>query len=396
MDTPEDTGPSPRLRRAIPIFAVAITAVVVAGVLYLRPGNPAATVLYPSPSAVPTLSAQYSVDFDFITPSLGWALIAQPLPASSDFWIYRTSDGARHWEKQLGASAADQIPTFRFFDRSNGIVVTAPGSALRTSDGGLDWHWVLMPAAALTVSFADARHWYAFGASSPDGGIDTLMTTIDGGASWVRATMPAGAEPGAKGFTSSAFRPDGECWFGSSGSDADVLLSTDNGQSWRTVQLPFRSPPVLQPVPGEKFQPADVISTAVQLLPAGGVLVTVTDSFLSESAFVTFDRGRTWRLIAQPPSPTQYGDFAFLDSKHWWAFRFGYLFKTSDAGISWKETKVAPLLESWRYQPVRVIDTAHAWSLMFASGSGVAGAFALSMTSDGGASWQTVNLPQPG
>ena len=394
MDTPQDGGLSPRLRRAIPIFAIAITAVVVAGALYLRPSGPAGTVVYPSPSAVPTLSAQYSVDFDFITPSSGWALVAQSLPTSSEFWVYRTTDGTRHWQKQLGASAADQIPAFRFFDRSHGIVMTGPASALRTADGGATWTHLELPVTTVQYTFTDPLHAWAITASDPMGTDDRLMTSADGGATWTAANWPPGGQLGGKGSWQPAFRPDGEGWLGSTAPQATVMLTTDGGSTWTTMKIPG-APVASPPSPAAKQYPL-LDYTDVELLPGRGALATVTDPAGKVTAYVTFDLGATWRAISQPPNPTQYGDFAFLDSKHWWAFRFGYLFKTSDAGVSWRETRVAPLLENWRYQPVHVIDAAHAWSLMFASGTGVAGAFALSMTSDGGVSWHTVNLPQPG
>ena len=394
LDTPQDTGMSPRLRRAIPIFAVAITAVVVAATLYLRPVGPSATVVYPSPSAVPTLSAQYSVDFDFITPSLGWALIAQSLATSSEFWVYRTTDGTRHWHKELGASAADQIPTFRFFDRSHGIVMTGPVSALRTDDGGATWTHLELPPTTVQYTFTDPLHAWAITASDPMGTDDHLMTSADGGATWTEANWPVRGQLGGKGSWQPAFRPDGEGWLGSTAAQATVMLTTDGGRTWTTMTIPG-APVASPPSPAEKQYPL-LDYTDVELLPGRGALATVTDPLGNLTAYVTLDLGATWRAISQPPNPTQYSDFAFLDSKHWWAFRFGYLFKTSDAGVSWKETKVAPLLENWRYQPVHVIDATHGWSLMFASGAGVAGAFALSMTSDGGVSWHTVKLPQPG
>lgn len=382
------------MRRAIPIFAVAITAVVVAGALYLRPGSSAVTIGYPSPFAVPTLSAQYSVDFDFITPSLGWALIAQPLPTSSDFWVYRTTDGATHWQKQVGASAADQIPTFHFFDRSNGIVMTGPASALRTGDGGTTWTHLELPATTVVYSFADPLHAWAVTATDPAGTDDRLMTSADGGTTWMAATWPAVGQVGGKGWGHPDFRPDGEGWLGSTGTQATVLLTTDNGRTWNPMTIPG-APVAGAPPPGVKQYPLEIV-TQVELLPGRGVLAIVIDPGGNLAAYVTFDAGSTWRAISAPPNPMQFADIAFLDSRHWWAMRFGSLFKTPDAGVTWKETKVAPLLENWRYEPVHVIDPTHAWSMMYSSGFGVAGGLALSMTADGGASWHTVNLPQPG
>jgi len=53
-------------------------------------------------------------------------------------------------------------------------------------------------------------------------------------------------------------------------------------------------------------------------------------------AFTSFDGGKTWRALAPPPQETGYSDFVFQDSTHWWATRFGTLWKSADAGQTWK------------------------------------------------------------
>lgn len=77
MDGPE--GLSRRARRAMPLIAAALTAIVVAGVIYLHPSVPASPPK-PAPKVIRPLllSNQYSATYDFVSPSAGWALVLGP------------------------------------------------------------------------------------------------------------------------------------------------------------------------------------------------------------------------------------------------------------------------------------------------------------------------------
>jgi len=110
--------------------------------------------------------------------------------------------------------------------------------------------------------------------------------------------------------------------------------------------------------------------------------------------FKTSDGGQTWHTLAPAPEPTRYADISFADDTHWWASRYGYLFKTSDGGQAWRPVGVKPLLGDWNYQPAHVIDSMHAWSQMISTAHSTDSA--LAMTSDGGVTWTSVDVPRPG
>lgn len=397
METKDEAALGPRERRVIALVAIALTAAAVTGVLYLRPTpQPAA----PAPAAstpVPSLSAQYSADFDFVTPSLGWALVAQPLPNEGVFWVYRTTDAARHWSRQLESVARDQIPTFRFFDARNGVVLTSGSTALRTRDGGITWQPVAMPPSAIEVTFADPAHAWALLAPGSPGGDNGLAVTSDGGITWTKAVWPAGGFTSGKGLADFQFRGAGEGWVSTSGSDAALLRTEDGGRTWEWIPVPYVPPATYTPGPGEKTS-LTYFSTTVVLMPGQGELAIVTDQLLGhtsvgpfDEAFVSFDRGLTWSHTSPLPERVGYGDLVFLDMRHWLAMRFGVLYRTSDTGRSWTQVLAAGQLDGWTYLPLHAIDSSHAWSVMIAGPQG--GGTALAMSSDGGASWHTVNVP---
>jgi photosystem II stability/assembly factor-like uncharacterized protein len=73
--------------------------------------------------------------------------------------------------------------------------------------------------------------------------------------------------------------------------------------------------------------------------------------------------------------------------------RFGALFKSSDAGMSWKQVSIQ--LDDWDYRP-QVIDAKHAWAQMMGVGPGAAfPGTGLAMTADGGVHWKPVHVPVP-
>jgi photosystem II stability/assembly factor-like uncharacterized protein len=132
-------------------------------------------------------------------------------------------------------------------------------------------------------------------------------------------------------------------------------------------------------------------STHVTLLPGVGVIAFV-DYDVRGGAYTSFDGGKTWRALALPPQETGYSDFVFQDSTHWWAMRFGTLWKSSDAGQTWKH--VGQLLDDFDYRP-HVIDAKHAWAELHTSTGSRFPVTGLAMSSDAGLHWTYVNVPKP-
>src|SRR5258705_12864528 len=148
MDEPEVL--SPRARRALPLMAGALATIVVAGILYLHPSfppsstTPVATAA-PSPPVIP---GTYAATFDFVTPSNGWAFLSETLDPQHVF-LFRTTDGARHWQKQFtGSSSQFGIQTgVQFFDRNRGLMAFGfPAQLYRTDDAGNRWARMTLPA----------------------------------------------------------------------------------------------------------------------------------------------------------------------------------------------------------------------------------------------------------
>lgn len=351
------------------------------------------------PSAAQVLSDTYYATYDFVSPSLGWALVAKrqdilsisPAP-SPDFWVLRTTDGAMSWQTQFTGTIATVLAGgVQFFDQTNGILdVTGLQKSLiyRTADAGQHWSAISLPNNTVGYSFADPMHGWVFAwhelngpATHPD-----LLSTLDGGQTWTARSWLDGAFWPGNGIPGEQhFRRSGEGWFGGLGLQAMAYSTPDGGTNWKSIAIPLA--PGLFPTPSPDDPNFEV---QVVLLPLAGVLAVVSGGFGWQRAFTSFDGGATWKLVASTPDLTPPRDFLYVDAKHWWAMGSKSVYRTSDAGQSWKRVEAPGLLEGWKYSP-HVIDSGHAWAQLTSASA----ESALVLSSDGGVGWTPANLPQP-
>ena len=398
MERPERL--SRRARRAMPLMAAALTAIVVSGIVYLHPALPASPAKPVAKLPRPLLmSNEFSASYDFVTPSLGWALTVRRGSDRSQFIVYRTSDAAKHWSTQLAADFASSGPTWiKFFDRAHGVITVGnPGVLYRTADGGAHWELLRLPPYAPTsITFSDPLHGWLIEQSDPSSVFARhFFATADGGATWSELALPSWALAGGKGGIEEElqFRRPSDGWLGAGADHPTVYSTIDGGISWQPHSLP--SVPPRSQTGGKPLPPPGYYTyiTSVSLLPQVGVIVVFDYDYGNGVAYSSFDGGSTWRLLAPLPGETTFADIVYQDSFHWWAMRYGTLWKTSDAGQTW--THVSQQTDDWDYRP-QVVDAKHAWALLVGSpGNQVAGA-GLAMTSDGGLHWKQVDAPQPG
>ena len=397
MDAP--TGLSRRARRALPLMVLALVVIAATGFAYLHPSWPSfpKAAAPARPAGPPLVSDRYQVAYDFLTSTLGWALVVDPASSSPRFWVFRTTDRAKHWQRQFNGSASTPNagpPKVQFFDRNNGLAALGGAAVVyRTADGGGHWTALAMPKLLLSsVFFSDPLHGWVLGSTgSLDQIASSLFSTSDGGEHWVALPQPpAWFFAGKGGVADLAFRRPSEGWMaGETPWPSTVYSTIDGGLTWQAHPLP------VTPGKGGFVQGgAPLAETNAYLLPGAGVLAVSVDANGNGVAMTSFDGGSTWRRLPPPPGETTYGDFTFQDSFNWWAMRYGTLFKSSDAGQSWKE--VAQQLDEWDYVP-QIVDGQRAWAQMVAvlpnanppHGTGLA------TTADGGLHWNPVNVPNP-
>ncbi|HEV2140703.1 MAG TPA: hypothetical protein VGT01_05880 [Candidatus Dormibacteraeota bacterium] len=386
MDQDESLGQ--RGRRAVPLIAAALAVIVVASLLYLRATAPQPRTILQGALPVPQLSSRYRVDYDFISPTLGWAAVMQ-YSGIQRFWVFHTTDGATHWNQMSTGSAVQGAPlSIRFFDPKRGFLYM--DRLYRTSDGGARWNVISLPDDTPFFTFATANQGWA-----RDG--PQIYSTIDGGLTWqTRGVMPPSPAVGGAGLGSLEFRAGGEGWIGTYDAERPTVQATlDGGATWRSIELPL-PPSVTAPISGKPL----FFTTSVRLIPTAGVLSWVSDDFGNAQAYTSMDHGGSWQAIKLPGLALGQADISnisFLDSRHWWASHFAVLYKTDDAGRTWVEVNgvIPATIVEWAFGMDHPLDAKHAWSVIsYATGSNHG--TGLVMTSDGGSSWVAVNVPQPG
>jgi photosystem II stability/assembly factor-like uncharacterized protein len=389
----EQRFPSERSRRALPLIAVALTAAVLTGLLYVRSAAPQTTAPV---SRIPVMSGPYNATYDFISPQVGWAIVVDydvlgscrspdlaECPSSSTFWIFKTTDGTKHWLRQYTGTGQGSEGFLHFYDARNGLAQIGEGT-YGTVDGGASWRLIKGPATGYDYTssplmFASPTRGWAL--AYVEGGKSAhrrLFSTTDGGATWT--VLPADVPSAANFGQHPAFLESGEGWLGANFVSAPIVYNTaDGGASWQAVQI--------APQRGEYF-------TSVALVPGGAVLAVAQGGpdGTRPSSFVSSDRGATWHSLHQIPA-NGIEDLMFVDATHWWASHAGVIYTTADGGSTWHEVVASGFPDYWSFQTAGVIDTDHGWWAMTSAERSTENG--LAMTSDGGAHWKMVNPPQP-
>jgi photosystem II stability/assembly factor-like uncharacterized protein len=159
---------------------------------------------------------------------------------------------------------------FGFFTPQRGLVSTADGHLLLTTDGGRSWRPDGRPRLT-AIDVVSARGAYAL--RGP-----WLVRTDDGGATWVDVRR-------ARGSVSFADRLHG--WIDDSGTTG-ILATDDGGRTVRRLHVPCRSDVSWNRAVSRVTPMLGFLACAGQ--PAAGSQL--------KSLYVTHDAGRTWRLEA--------------------------------------------------------------------------------------------------
>jgi hypothetical protein len=151
MDQIDEPALSRRARRAVPLIAAALAVIVVASLIYLKATAPPPAATFSPVPYVSYLSLRYQVTYDFVSPSRGWALVVDQgfVPT---FWVFGTSDGAKHWQRQLEGTPESGVSSIHFLDSRHGFAYA--GVLYRTTDGGAYWEAISLPEGTPNFTFA--------------------------------------------------------------------------------------------------------------------------------------------------------------------------------------------------------------------------------------------------
>ena len=242
---------------------------------------------------------------------------------TTDFRIYKTTDGGANWTLQFQTQLVNAFyDCMAFWTPKRGIAhsdsVNGIFPDLRITNGKV-WHDIsakMPPALAGEASFSSSgtciaaqgerNAWIATGGST----IARILATRDGGNTWNAYDSPIVSSPSAGAF-SVDFR---DAWHGIVGggdldptdpNNAGTAVSSDGGQTW-TLTNPA-------PVTGAIFGLSYVRRGEESEEEDGGRAVVVTAN--SGGAAWTPDEGKTWFAL---PGVTGYWAVAFASPKAGW------------------------------------------------------------------------------
>ena len=286
---------------------------------------------------------------------------------------------------------------------TNGVACRPPSqhvSLYRTSDGGAKWTQLPDPGVSVNgVFFLDALHgWIDSGSPETGLGSDVLYSSTDGGKSWkLVGALPQSAPMSwvyGVGLYHVTFSDPTRGWYLGNGL---LFTSADGGHTWTPAgglhQLAGTTVTYSQPV----FRGRDGILPIAFRDLNGPDNATANQLYFS----VTHDGGATWDQTERP-APVGFapvGDvlsITILDSQHIWLTSQSLtggdnvqtgpaVARSADGGISWTVTH-----QTWRILQMSFRDATHGFALDVTGTYNVNGILS---TSDGGATWQRVNVP---
>jgi photosystem II stability/assembly factor-like uncharacterized protein len=268
-------------------------------------------------------------------------------PSSGTTSVYGTTDGGLRW------SAGSPIPAatpslLDFIGPATGWLLEDLGNAMqneaatlwRTANGGTTWSWVAKTpplgqptSGSATLPTTCGKTGLAFGSAQVGwitgvcaGGYSVLVSR-DGGAQWATAELPLPDPACPDGCAAAQAQFAGATTFlviDSYPAAAVLLVSTDAGESWRTVTVPAGAGPYPRI---QFFGPADAIAVSA------GAQGTIGSDF-----YLTSDAGLSWAAVRQGrqfgSSGAQF-DFVAPQAGFAWIADAAGLYRTSDAGRTW-------------------------------------------------------------
>ena len=232
-----------------------------------------------------------------------------------------TADSGATWRAGVvpGAEALDFRDIHAVDARTAYLLASGPGEKSRvykTNDSGS--HWTLQftnpdPKGFFdSIAFYDARHGILLG--DPVDGHFVILTTADGGKTWLRQAGPqALAGEGAFAASGTCLITHGrsEAWFGTGGiGGARVFHSRDRGQTWNVAQTPVRNDAASAGIFSLAF------SNGRHGIAVGGDYTKPSES--RHNIAITSNGGRTWMEPAGPPPQGYRSVVVYVPNRKMW------------------------------------------------------------------------------
>jgi len=222
-------------------------------------------------------------------------LLMNPWNRKDRVWVYKSSNGGENWEDISFPVPPGTFPRLGFVDGLSTNLVLDPASdevvyvgtngygIFKTSDGGKVWQAV---NRGITTPFVkgpnailiDPRNSQVLFASTLQGGV---YKTSDGGGNWTAVSRQYSFTFGM------AMDPSNPSRLFAGRPEKKIIISEDEGRTWREVQLPGGNPP-------------HIASYAIAVHPLNpGLVVVGTGAYenAADGVYVSQDGGRAFKKV---------------------------------------------------------------------------------------------------
>ncbi len=297
----------------------------------------------------------------FVSESTGWIVGHGGL-------ILATTDGGQTWTEQTSGTGR-KLQKVHFINQYEGWVTGGwqDGSSylvLKTTNGGLTWLNQSFGTTCYScddIIFADSQHGWIVGR---DNALDPhIHRTTDGGDSWVRQTVPAGAGPvSAIDFVTPkiGWATTSSIYEAPAGA---ILYTTSGGATW-----------TIQAYTNLDYNYCLDAQDSLRVAIASVQILTP----MQQKVFITDDGGATWGSHDTPIVNYTYG-IQYVGDDVWLASDYSQILRSKNNGLTWDWETHAPLWKSLAWS-----DPSHGWLV---AGSSVGTDGYCYRSTDGGVSW---------
>ncbi len=327
------------------------------------PTNPTPTPTNPTPTPTPTPTGPPPV-----TVLSAWS--GETVPTGLDNLIVQGVSCASDGEHCVAVG---------FYCPTGGCGGLTPSGILTTDDGGATWVSEPVPAEIgwlSAVSCASATDCVAVGDQGPLGpdASGVALVTTNGGSSWTPVAVP-----GTFGLSGVSCPSTSDCFavgYTPTGPPAVIISTTDGGTNWGINSLPSAIS-----IPSA----ISCLSTTECVVTGGAAVLTTTDS------------GVSWTIGSLPGGIGALNGVACLSSAECVAvgttasFTSGVIIGTTNAGASWTSEPVPGGIDS--LAGVACPSVTDCVAVGTASGPSSTAAYAILATTNGGSSWTPDSIP---
>jgi photosystem II stability/assembly factor-like uncharacterized protein len=390
-------------RRTIAVTCALVLVGTASGVALLgqrspRPGaNPQAIpteinrVVHNERFTPPRTDHDYIVtDFDFVSPTTGWAIGISCVDETCAAATWRTDDGGSTWGPEVVVANGVPRDSYKEQDPKGGgarslrMVDANEGFAFNpdlyvTHDGARTWRRVPQPSKVAGISVAGPSVWVTEHGCATDADCAPAIRSGTVGPAFALRPLRVPATRGSTLVRRTDALHGYLLAFDAPGRTPGTLHRTaDGGATWQAA---------VNPCPGAVFAALSAGAGRPLLAVCSGE-VAADDNLVHrvpKQAFSSADRGMTWHRLPDPPEVGELTDLTALSPTTAYATTQlpARLLVTVDGGASWHPANGAAL-KGYGYSNLDVADATHAWA-MGDEGS-------LWRTTDG-TTWQRLTLP---